>query len=144
MKLKGRKFDNVDIIQAESKATLRNLSKSDFISCFDNWKKRWNSADIGVWCSQIDGIAPTFAKKPTIRQKDDGQRLLFESRLLADPKPTIEWLHDGVPIDPKGRYQRELVSGRRATSPVVCASLERFLNKAFNSPVALLNPQGIR
>ncbi|UYV82917.1 hypothetical protein LAZ67_22001379 [Cordylochernes scorpioides] len=42
MKLKGRKFDNVDMIQAESKATLRNLSKSDFISCFDNWKKRWN------------------------------------------------------------------------------------------------------
>ncbi|UYV83854.1 hypothetical protein LAZ67_X000432 [Cordylochernes scorpioides] len=40
MKLKGRKFDNVDMIQAESKATLRNLSKSDFISCFDNWKKR--------------------------------------------------------------------------------------------------------
>ncbi|UYV61117.1 HNRNPR [Cordylochernes scorpioides] len=43
MKLKGRKFDNVDMMQAESKATLRNLSKSDFISCFDNWKKRWNS-----------------------------------------------------------------------------------------------------
>ncbi|UYV69977.1 hypothetical protein LAZ67_7001367 [Cordylochernes scorpioides] len=40
MKLKGRKFDNVDMIQAESKATLRNLSKSDFISCFDNWKKK--------------------------------------------------------------------------------------------------------
>ncbi|UYV69538.1 hypothetical protein LAZ67_6003924 [Cordylochernes scorpioides] len=39
MKLKGRKFDNVDMIQAESKATLRNPSKSDFISCFDNWKK---------------------------------------------------------------------------------------------------------
>ncbi|UYV80648.1 hypothetical protein LAZ67_19001219 [Cordylochernes scorpioides] len=29
MKLKGRKYDNVDMIQAESKATLRNLSKSD-------------------------------------------------------------------------------------------------------------------
>ncbi|UYV64353.1 hypothetical protein LAZ67_3000368 [Cordylochernes scorpioides] len=42
MNLKGRKFDNVDMIQAESKATLRNLSKSDFISCFDNWKKIWN------------------------------------------------------------------------------------------------------
>ncbi|UYV66807.1 hypothetical protein LAZ67_4002921 [Cordylochernes scorpioides] len=40
MKLKGRKFDNVDMIQAESKATLRNLSKSDFISCFDNCKKK--------------------------------------------------------------------------------------------------------
>ncbi|UYV83156.1 hypothetical protein LAZ67_23000018 [Cordylochernes scorpioides] len=42
MKLKVRKFDNVDMIQAKSKATLRNLSKSDFISCFDIWRKRWN------------------------------------------------------------------------------------------------------
>ncbi|UYV73578.1 hypothetical protein LAZ67_10004141 [Cordylochernes scorpioides] len=40
MNLKGRKFDHVDLIQAESKATLRNLSKSDFISCFDYWKKK--------------------------------------------------------------------------------------------------------
>ncbi|UYV75640.1 hypothetical protein LAZ67_13000817 [Cordylochernes scorpioides] len=46
MNLKGRKFDNVDMIQAESKATLRNLSKSDFISCFDNWKKRWNGTKL--------------------------------------------------------------------------------------------------
>ncbi|UYV70583.1 hypothetical protein LAZ67_7003607 [Cordylochernes scorpioides] len=42
--LKGRKFDNVDMLQAESKATLRNLSKSDFISCFDNWKKDGTAA----------------------------------------------------------------------------------------------------
>ncbi|UYV80218.1 hypothetical protein LAZ67_18002061 [Cordylochernes scorpioides] len=39
IKLKGRKFDNVDMIQAESKTTL-SLSNDDFISCFDNWKKR--------------------------------------------------------------------------------------------------------
>ncbi|UYV74401.1 hypothetical protein LAZ67_11003407 [Cordylochernes scorpioides] len=50
MNLKGRKFDNVDMIQAESKATLRNLSKSDFISCFDNCKKRWNG------CIEAGGI----------------------------------------------------------------------------------------
>ncbi|UYV72156.1 hypothetical protein LAZ67_9001979 [Cordylochernes scorpioides] len=48
--LKGRKFDNFDMIQAESKATLRNLSKSDFISCFDNWKKRWNG------CIEAGGV----------------------------------------------------------------------------------------
>ncbi|UYV80921.1 SETMAR [Cordylochernes scorpioides] len=49
MKLKGRKFDNVDMIQAESKATLRNLSKNDFISCFDNRKKkRWNREHYSV------------------------------------------------------------------------------------------------
>ncbi|UYV77461.1 hypothetical protein LAZ67_15001092 [Cordylochernes scorpioides] len=54
MNLKGRKFDNVDMIRAESKATLRNLSKSDFISCFDNWKKRWNEC--------IEAGGPYFEK----------------------------------------------------------------------------------
>ncbi|UYV73887.1 USP2 [Cordylochernes scorpioides] len=39
MKLKGRKFNKVDMIQTESKETLRNISKYHFISCFDNWKK---------------------------------------------------------------------------------------------------------
>ncbi|UYV70670.1 hypothetical protein LAZ67_8000229 [Cordylochernes scorpioides] len=51
--LKGRKFDNVDMIQAESKATLRNLSKSDFISCFDNWKK--DGTGQHVFLSTSDG-----------------------------------------------------------------------------------------
>ncbi|UYV79310.1 hypothetical protein LAZ67_17002069 [Cordylochernes scorpioides] len=51
--LKGRKFDNVDMIQAESKATLRNPSKSDFISCFDNWKKRWNGRSVEGWSKPL-------------------------------------------------------------------------------------------
>ncbi|KAM7286911.1 twitchin [Ixodes scapularis] len=54
---------------------------------------------------QIDGIAPTFAKKPTIRQEDDGERLLFECRILADPQPTVNWYHNGVPVVGKGRFQ---------------------------------------
>ncbi|UYV79389.1 hypothetical protein LAZ67_17002443 [Cordylochernes scorpioides] len=48
MKLKGRKFYNVDMIQAESKATLRNLSETDFITCFDNWKKKKKMEQ--TWC----------------------------------------------------------------------------------------------
>ncbi|UYV64854.1 hypothetical protein LAZ67_3002172 [Cordylochernes scorpioides] len=56
--LKGRKFDNVDMIQAESKATLRNLSKSDFISCFDNWKKRWNGSPF--WSQRVIDSNRTF------------------------------------------------------------------------------------
>lgn len=54
---------------------------------------------------QIDGIAPTFAKKPTIRQEDDGERLLFEARILADPEPVVCWYHNGTPVVAKGRFQ---------------------------------------
>ncbi|UYV65072.1 hypothetical protein LAZ67_3003045 [Cordylochernes scorpioides] len=76
MKLKGRKFDNVDMIQAESKATLRNLSKGDFISCFDNWKKRWNSQE-----PLLKSISKSVNQLP------------------ANSSVTVQWLpaHVGIP-----------------------------------------------
>lgn len=54
---------------------------------------------------QIDGVAPTFAKKPSIRQEDEGKRLLFECRILAEPKPSISWYHDGTLVETKGRFK---------------------------------------
>lgn len=38
-----------------------------------------------------DDFAPSFTKKPQLRQEDDGNRLIFECQLLASPKPEIEW-----------------------------------------------------
>ncbi|GFU44848.1 ig-like domain-containing protein, partial [Nephila pilipes] len=52
---------------------------------------------------QTDGIPPTFAKKPSIRQEDEGRRLLFECRILADPKPTVYWYHDNNPVKESSR-----------------------------------------
>lgn len=36
-------------------------------------------------------FAPSFVKKPQLRQEDDGNRLIFECELLSSPKPDIEW-----------------------------------------------------
>lgn len=44
---------------------------------------------------QIDGIAPTFAQKPLIKQEEDGRTFLFECRILADPRPEVTWFHNG-------------------------------------------------
>lgn len=38
-----------------------------------------------------DDFAPSFVKKPQLRQEDDGNRLIFECQLLSSPKPEIEW-----------------------------------------------------
>lgn len=38
-----------------------------------------------------DDFAPSFTKKPQLRQEDDGNRLIFECQLLSSPKPEIEW-----------------------------------------------------
>lgn len=54
---------------------------------------------------QIDGISPTFSKKPSIRQEDDGKRLLFECRIQADPKPTITWFHNGTKVVASNRHK---------------------------------------
>lgn len=56
-------------------------------------------------CRQIDGIAPTFAKKPAIRQEDDGKRLLFECRITADPTPKVTWFHDGNMVKDSPRHK---------------------------------------
>lgn len=38
-----------------------------------------------------EDFAPSFIKKPQLRQEDDGNRLIFECQLLSPAKPDIEW-----------------------------------------------------
>ncbi|VEN57316.1 unnamed protein product [Callosobruchus maculatus] len=54
---------------------------------------------------QIDGLAPTFAKKPAIRQEEDGKRLLFECRIQADPRPVVSWFHNNNPVSEGPRHK---------------------------------------
>ncbi|XP_058467261.1 twitchin isoform X5 [Malaya genurostris] len=54
---------------------------------------------------QIDGLAPTFIKKPSIQQENDGKRLIFECQIQADPKPQIRWAHNNKVIDFTPRHK---------------------------------------
>jgi hypothetical protein len=38
-----------------------------------------------------EDLAPSFTQKPTLRQEDDGNRLVFECQLVANPLPAITW-----------------------------------------------------
>jgi hypothetical protein len=38
-----------------------------------------------------EDFAPSFTQKPQLRQEDEGNRLIFECRLLGCPKPEITW-----------------------------------------------------
>ena len=42
MKLKGRRFQTVEDIQAELQAVLNTLGENDFQECFKNWQHRWD------------------------------------------------------------------------------------------------------
>jgi len=41
MALKGRRFSTVETIKTETKIILRTITKSDFGSCFEKWKRIW-------------------------------------------------------------------------------------------------------
>ena len=42
MKLKGRRFQMLEEIQAQSQAVLNTLRENDFQECFKNWHRRWD------------------------------------------------------------------------------------------------------
>ncbi|XP_013148758.1 PREDICTED: muscle M-line assembly protein unc-89-like [Papilio polytes] len=54
---------------------------------------------------QVDGKAPTFARKPAIRQEDDGKRLIFECRIEATPVPSVVWFHNTTEVKPGARHK---------------------------------------
>ena len=42
IKLKGRRFQTLEEIQAESQAVLNTLRENDFQECFKKWQHRWD------------------------------------------------------------------------------------------------------
>lgn len=52
-----------------------------------------------------DTFAPSFSKKPAIRQEEDGSRLMFECKIKSNPKPVVTWEHDGNTIHAVGRLK---------------------------------------
>jgi hypothetical protein len=42
MKIKGRRFQTLEEIQAEPQAVLNTLRENDFQECFKNWQHRWD------------------------------------------------------------------------------------------------------
>jgi hypothetical protein len=42
LKLKGRRFDTIEEIQAESQKVLDTLTEEDFQEAFQKWRRRWD------------------------------------------------------------------------------------------------------
>jgi hypothetical protein len=42
LKLKGRRFDTIEEIQAESQRVLYTLTEKDFREAFQKWRRRWD------------------------------------------------------------------------------------------------------
>lgn len=44
-------------------------------------------------------FAPYFKQKPQLQQADDGNKLIFECSLSANPQPSIEWWRGDVQLN---------------------------------------------
>lgn len=45
-----------------------------------------------------EDIAPSFTQKPQLRQEDEGNRLVFECKVLCSPKPEITWFRSDTKL----------------------------------------------
>ena len=52
----------------------------------------------GTMGSTGENFAPSFVKKPQLRQEDDGNRLIFECKLAGSPKPEVTWFREDVKL----------------------------------------------
>lgn len=49
----------------------------------------------------LEGIPPTFSRKPKAQCVDEGEDVVFECRLAAIPEPTITWVYNGKVVKEK-------------------------------------------
>lgn len=49
----------------------------------------------------LEGIPPTFSRKPKAKCVDEGTTVELECRLVAIPEPDITWYYDGKEINTK-------------------------------------------
>lgn len=52
-----------------------------------------------------ENFAPSFTKKPKLRQEDDGNKLIFDCQLSASPQPDIEWYRGDVKVTESRRIK---------------------------------------
>ena len=52
-----------------------------------------------------DDIAPRFTQKPSLKQEDNGNKLVFQCALEASPKPDISWFRGQTPLSQSDRIK---------------------------------------
>lgn len=66
-----------------------------------------------------DELAPSFTQKPTLRQEDDGNRLVFECKLVANPLPAISWFRGETQLAENDRTSMKTTEVAASTYLVV-------------------------
>lgn len=60
-----------------------------------------------------DNFAPSFTKKPKLRQEDDGNKLIFDCQLSASPVPDIQWFRGDIAVKEDARIKIYVKPGQK-------------------------------
>ncbi|RXG62341.1 Disorganized muscle protein 1 [Armadillidium vulgare] len=93
----------LDDVEEEDEGLYKVKAKNKFGEVAASINLNFSPQDETPSEKQIDGKAPSFAQKPIIKQEEDGKKIKFECRILADPKPTISWYRDGASVQSSSR-----------------------------------------
>lgn len=52
-----------------------------------------------------EGVIPSFTRRPNAFSASDGSELIIKAEFIADPEPTVTWIHEGKIIIDGGRYR---------------------------------------
>ena len=72
-----------------------------------------------VMGSTGENVAPSFVKKPQLRQEDDGNRLVFECKLAGSPKPDVTWFREDIKIQNDSRTTFKVTEEAKNTYAVI-------------------------
>lgn len=67
----------------------------------------------------LEGIPPTFSRKPKAKIVNDGDNVELECRLVAVPEPEIMWFYQGKPVEPSDRVTVTTQSDMHMYSSIV-------------------------
>lgn len=67
----------------------------------------------------LEGIPPTFSRKPKAKIVNEGDNVELECRLVAVPEPEIMWFYQGKPVEPSDRVTVTTQSDMHMYSSIV-------------------------
>lgn len=102
---------------------------------FDSEDKNRNSLD--------GGCKPTFIEKPIIKQSNDLKQVQFDCKVVADPKPTIQWLHKNEPITETSKVETLLIPVQSSLPNTSSSSTSSSSSVASKTYIATLILKGI-
>ncbi|GFQ82950.1 hypothetical protein TNCT_309441, partial [Trichonephila clavata] len=99
----------IDDVTIEDAGKYKVTAKNELGESHATISLNFDNEDEGI---PTEGTRPLFTEKPTIKGADNFKKVAFECRLVADPKPTVQWYHNGKPISDGGRYKYGLISDK--------------------------------